>query len=81
MTIAQWNTAKLATDYRLPPLQAVNETYTWKLPESLPPGNLQVTATVWYSRLVSSVAEFLEIPAEEAEPILISRHETEIEIE
>jgi len=80
MTIAQWNTAKLATDYRLPPLKAVNETYTWKLPDQLPHGKLKVTATVWYSKLVSSVAEFLEIPAEEAEPVLISRHETEIEV-
>ena len=32
MTIAQWNTASFGPDYRLAPLQAVSETFTWKLP-------------------------------------------------
>jgi len=80
MTIAQWNTAKLGVDYRLPPLKAVNETYTWKLPKNLAPGRVAIRATIWYSRLVSSVARFLEVPAEEFEPIRISSHETQIEI-
>ena len=75
MTIAQWNTAKLGTDYRLAPLQAVSETFTWSPPD-LPPGPVTVTATVWYSRLVSSVAEFMKVPREEWEPVLIARHET-----
>jgi len=79
MTIAQWNTAKLGTDYRLAPLQAVSETFSWSPPD-LPPGPVTVTATVWYSRLVSSVAEFMKVPREEYEPVLIARHETTLTV-
>ncbi len=32
MTVAQWNTASFGADYRLAPLEARNETFTWKLP-------------------------------------------------
>jgi nitrate/TMAO reductase-like tetraheme cytochrome c subunit len=80
MTIAQWNTASLGTDYRLAPLLAVTETYTWSPPD-LPPGQVTVTATVWYSRLVSSVGEFLKVPAEEWEPVLVSRHATTFDVQ
>jgi hypothetical protein len=76
MTIAQWNTAGFGVDYRLPPLEAKNETFTWSLPENLPPGTVTVTATVWYSKLVSSVAEYLGVPAEEAVPVMMSTHKT-----
>ncbi|MCA9750782.1 MAG: NapC/NirT family cytochrome c, partial [Gemmatimonadetes bacterium] len=64
MTIAQWNTASFGPDYRLAPLAAVNETFTWKLPADLASGPVQVRAEVWYSRLVSSVGEHLGVPAE-----------------
>jgi nitrate/TMAO reductase-like tetraheme cytochrome c subunit len=80
MTVAQWNTAAFGTDYRLEPLKARNETFTWTLPENLPEGTLEITATVWYSRLVSSVAEYLGIPAEESEPVKMSEHTTVVEI-
>jgi hypothetical protein len=75
MTIAQWNTARLGVDYRLAPLQAVAETYSWEPPD-LPSGPVTVTATVWYSRLVSSVAEHMKVPREEWEPVLVSSHVT-----
>ena len=75
MTIAQWNTARLGVDYRLAPLAAVEETFSWEPPD-LPPGPVTVTATVWYSRLVSSVAEHLKVPREEWEPVLVSTHVT-----
>ncbi|HET7755503.1 MAG TPA: multiheme c-type cytochrome [Anaeromyxobacteraceae bacterium] len=75
MTIAQWNTAKLGVDYRIAPLSAVTETFTWSPPD-LPPGPVTVLATVWYSRLVSSVAEYMKVPREESEPVLISSHST-----
>jgi hypothetical protein len=39
-----------------------------------------VTATAWYSKLVSSVAEFMEVPAEAAEPVKMSEHSTKVEI-
>lgn len=76
MTIAQWNTASFGTDYRLAPLQAVNETLTWKLPQNLPAGPVTVTAQVFYSRLVSSVAEFLKVPKDEWEPVRVNTHST-----
>lgn len=76
MTIAQWNTAAFGVDYRLAPLEARNETFSWTLPEDLPPGTVTVTAKVWYSRLVSSVAEYMGVPAEESAPVLMSTHST-----
>lgn len=80
MTIAQWNTASLGVDYRLAPLEAVNETFTWTLPEGVAAGPLQIKAEVWYAKLVSSVAEYLGIPNEEAEPVLINSHSVEVKI-
>ncbi|MBD3163261.1 MAG: hypothetical protein GF346_12355, partial [Candidatus Eisenbacteria bacterium] len=80
MTIAQWNTASLGVDYRLAPLEAVTETYTWTLPDEIAVGPVDVTARVFYSRLVSSVAEHLDVPAEEYEPIEIAAHETRFEV-
>jgi len=80
MTVAQWNTASFGPDYRLAPLSAVNETYTWKLPADLATGEVTVTATVWYSRVVSSVAEYLDIPPREIEPVMMSRHTTTFQV-
>lgn len=76
MTIAQWNTASFGPDYRLAPLQAVTETFTWRLPQEFPAGAVTVTATVYYSRLVSSVAEYLKVPREEWEPVEVGAHRT-----
>jgi hypothetical protein len=80
MTIAQWNTAAFGPDYRIAPLQAVRETFTWILPQDLPPGRVVVSAEVFYSRLVSSVAEHLGVPREESEPVRISAHSTVLEV-
>ena len=76
MTIAQWNTAAFATDYRLAPLSAVSETFSWKLPDALPAGPVTVTARIYYSRLVSSVGDYLAVPAEEWAPVEINTHQT-----
>ncbi len=81
MTIAQWNTAGFGPDYRLAPLQGVNETFTWKLPEGVPEGDVQVTATVWYSRLPSSVARFLGVPDDEWAPVKMGEHTTTFKVE
>jgi hypothetical protein len=80
MTIAQWNTASFGPDYRLAPLAAVNETFTWKLPQNLPPGPVTVRARVYYSRLVSSVAEYLKVPEEEWQPVQINEHSTTFQV-
>jgi len=76
MTVAQWNTASFGPDYRLAPLEARTESFTWKLPEDMPAGPVTVTATVWYSRLVSSVAAFLDIPEEEWRPVKMGEYTT-----
>jgi nitrate/TMAO reductase-like tetraheme cytochrome c subunit len=76
MTIAQWNTASFGPDYRLAPLRAVTETFTWRTPGTLPAGPVTVTARIFYSRLVSSVAEYLKVPREESEPVPINAHST-----
>ncbi len=76
MTIAQWATASFATDYRLAPLQAVAETYSWKLPQEMAAGPVTVKASLYYSRLVSSVGEFMKVPAEEYAPVTLNFHET-----
>ncbi len=81
MTIAQWNTASFGpTDYRLAPLAAVAETYTWKLPQDVAPGAVTVTARMYYSRLVSSVAEYMKVPREESLPVLINTHATTFDV-
>ncbi len=76
MTIAQWNTAAFGPDYRLAPLAAVNESFTWTVPDDVAEGDVTVTAEIWYSRLVSSVAEYLNVPREESEPVRINTHAT-----
>jgi hypothetical protein len=80
MTIQQWNTAALGIDYRLGPRETKIETYTFNLPYELPPGPLTVTATLNYRRLVKSVADFLAVPAEEAEVIVVNTHSTAVNI-
>jgi hypothetical protein len=80
MTIAQWNTAAFGPDYRLPPLKAVNEDFSWVVPEGIAPGTVTITATVWYAKIVASVAEHLGVPAEEAVPVKISEHSATVEV-
>lgn len=80
MTVAQWNTASFGPDYRLAPLQAVTENFSWTLPADVAPGPVTVTAQVWYSRLVTSVAEFLKVPADESTPVLMASHTTTFDV-
>ena len=58
------------------PLEAVSETFTWRLPADLPAGPVTVKATVYYSRLVPSVGRFLKVPEEEWAAVLINEHQT-----
>ncbi len=74
MTIAQWNTASFGPDYRLAPLEARNESFSLELDSTISPGPATITATVWYAKLVSSVGEFLGVPSEEAEHVMLSEH-------
>jgi hypothetical protein len=75
MTIAQWNTASLGPDYRLPPLQAMGETFTWQLPPGVAKGEATIRATVYMTRVVSSVVDYMKIPATEKEPTVMGQTE------
>ncbi len=80
MTVAQWNTAAFGPDYRLPPLKGRNETFTWKIPADAAPGSATVRATVWYSRVVSSVARYMGLPEEEYRPVRMGEATFQFEI-
>ncbi len=76
MTVAQWNTAAFGPDYRLSPLRGVNESFTWQLPADVAPGRVEVTATVYMTMVVSSVADFMELPPSEKDPMVMGRART-----
>ena len=80
MTIQQWNTASLGVDYRMGPRETKLETYTFDIPFEAAPGPMTVTAVMNYQKLVTPVAEFLEVPEDESETILVNKHSTTIEI-
>ena len=76
MTIAQWNTKSQGVDYRIGPRETKIETYTWEIPFDISPGKVTCVAEISYRKLVKSVGEFLEVPAEEMETQMINRSET-----
>lgn len=80
MTIQQWNTKSLGVDYRLGPRETKLETFTFNLPDKIAPGPMTVTATLNYQKLVKPVADFLEVPEDEAEIIIVNTHSTYLEI-
>ena len=80
MTIAQWNTASLGVDYRIGPRETKIETYTWTIPDDIPPGKVKIVVEMWYRRLVKSVGEYLGVPEEEMKAQLINRTETWFEV-
>lgn len=80
MTICQWNTATLGVDYRIGPRETKTETYTWNLPDDVAEGMVTVTATMYYAKLVAPVGEFLEVPTDEMEPMLVNTATTQFEV-
>lgn len=80
MTIQQWNTASQGVDYRIGPRETKMETFAFNLPADLPPGEMKVTAKLYYSKLVASVGKLLNVPSEEYEPLLVNEHSTKIAI-
>jgi Cytochrome c554 and c-prime len=80
MTIAQWNTVSLGTDYRIGPRETKVESYTWEIPDDIAEGRVKVEATIYYRKLVKSVGDFLEVPAEEMEPFMVNKTETWFEV-
>jgi hypothetical protein len=80
MTIEQWNTKSLGVDYRIGPRETKIETFTWQLPDDIALGKINFTAELNYRKLVKPVADFLKVPAEESETILINRAYTWVEV-
>lgn len=80
MTIQQWNTKSLGVDYRIGPRETKLETLTFHLPYDVAPGPMTVTATLNYQKLVKPVADFLEVPEDEAEIMTVNKHFTTIEV-
>ncbi|MDZ7820352.1 MAG: hypothetical protein U5N26_00275 [Candidatus Marinimicrobia bacterium] len=80
MTIMQWNTHSLGVDYRIGPRETKLEHFTWEMPYDIAFGDVTVTARLNYQKLVKPVADFLEVPEEESEVILINEASTTIEV-
>jgi nitrate/TMAO reductase-like tetraheme cytochrome c subunit len=80
MTIQQWNTKSLGVDYRIGPRETKIETFTWELPDNIAIGKVQFSAVLNYQKLVKPVADFLKVPEEESEIILINKASTWIEV-
>ncbi|MEX0982909.1 MAG: multiheme c-type cytochrome [Bacteroidales bacterium] len=80
MTIMQWNTASLGTDYRIGPRETKIETYTFNLPFETAPGEMKVKAVLNYQLLVKPVADFLNVPEEESEIMVVNEHFTGLNI-
>ncbi len=80
MTIMQWNTDSLGTDYRIGPRETKIETYTFNLPFKTAPGEMKVKAVLNYQLLVKPVADFLNVPEEESEIMVVNEHFTSLNI-
>ena len=76
MTIMQWNTAKLGVDYRIGPRETKVEKFTFRMPFDIAPGQLTVTARLNYQLLVKPVADFLKVPEDESQIMLVNDHTT-----
>ncbi len=80
MTIQQWNTETLGVDYRFAPRETKLEMFTFTVPIEAEPGPMNVTATLYYQLLLKPVAEFLEVPQEESETVVVNQQSTTITI-
>ncbi len=80
MTIQQWNTASLGTDYRIGPRETKIETFTWTMPDDIPLGKVTFKAQLNYQRLVKPVADYLGVPEDESEIVRVNEAETWIEV-
>ena len=80
MTIMQWNTAKLGVDYRIGPREVKIENFTFRLPFDISPGEMKVKAVLNYQLLVKPVADFLKVPEDESQILLVNEHSTFVSI-
>lgn len=78
MTTAQWNTASFGPDYRLPPLEAIGETFSWRPSPDVARGDVTITGTVYMTMVVSSVVDYMKLPAAEKEPMVMGTTEVTV---
>ncbi|BAT71636.1 conserved hypothetical protein [Thermosulfidibacter takaii ABI70S6] len=72
MTICQWYTKdNTLVDYRIGPMEAKVETYTFKVPKDAK-GPITIEAKMYYSLVPSSVGKFLKLPETEYRPVLVN---------
>ncbi len=80
MTIMQWNTDSLGVDYRIGPRETKVETYTFDVPYDIATGTLTVSAVMNYRLLVKPVGEYLQVPEEEYQAMIVNTQEIDIQI-
>lgn len=80
MTIMQWYTKSLGVDYRIGPRETKIETFTFDVPEDAALGKMTFNARLNYQLLVKPVADYLNVPEEESEIILVNTATTWVEI-
>lgn len=80
MTIMQWNTFSQGVDYRIGPRETKVEKFTFKIPYEAAPGEMKVRAVLNYQLLVKPVADYLKVPSDESEIIMVNEHSTRVEI-
>jgi hypothetical protein len=80
MTIMQWNTRSFGVDYRIGPRETKVEKFTFRIPYEAAPGEMKVRAVLNYQLLVKPVADFLKVPSEESEIMMVNDHTTKVEI-
>lgn len=80
MTIMQWNTKSFGIDYRIGPRETKIESFTWQLPDDIPLGKITFKAQLNYQKLVKPVADYLNVPEDESEIIIINTATTWVEV-
>ena len=80
MTIQQWNTASLGVDYRIGPRETKVESFIWTLPADIATGPVTFKAVLNYQLLITPVAEYLGVPAEEYATHVINTASTSVEV-
>jgi len=80
MTIMQWNTASLGVDYRIGPRETKVEKFTFRVPYNAAPGEMTIRAVLNYQLLVKPVTDFLKVPPDESEIMMVNEHFTTIKI-
>jgi hypothetical protein len=80
MTTMQWNTAKLGVDYRIGPRETKIEKFTFRLPFEASSGEMKITARLNYQLLVKSIGDYLKVPPEESDIIVVNEHTTRLTV-